>query len=511
MKKYTHLLLTFMLLFSFGFASNKDAENQSLVRNEMKFYSDHIIDTTEVINDRIRIIGGDLFVYGETNNTIMVLGGDVTIGATAIINSEIVVMGGTVQIHEGAVVTGKIKEANLNEGLVYREIFTDSAQTKKHTIFELKNKSEWLRKGWIHPNYNFFVYNRNEGARLTFFNHDYDHGDRSPFRLSISTAYRTAPNDFSGRISFEKSFFKNRFFILYASAFKEAVSDDEYRLKEAENTLTSFFARQDFYDRWDEQGWELGFALDLNRLKVKVFTSDAQQDSIPVDYSMWSLSEKNRTLRSNPHVQYQSTVGSYKGTLAFQSEKYHPLKTGYSLLLQGEAYQKTDDGDNVYWLNKNGINTSDLRKRLLIMTRLHWEFSPGLVLRNQMLLGLSNGRLHPFRKFGIGGIGSVSAYPYKTQIGDHMIQSNVEFIMTPNFTDGDLFFKLFYDTGIAFDSDAFFIQSDDLNKRSSSFISSVGFGIGTESDDGIGIGFNVAKPLDGSDYLETTVRFNFNF
>ena len=63
MKKYTHLLLTFMLLFSFGFASNKDAENQSLVRNEMKFYSDHIIDTTEVINDRIRIIGGDLFNY----------------------------------------------------------------------------------------------------------------------------------------------------------------------------------------------------------------------------------------------------------------------------------------------------------------------------------------------------------------------------------------------------------------------------------------------------------------
>lgn len=125
----TQTIIFIIMVFTGAvFATSFDIdENQKHVRNEMKFYSDYIIDTTDVINDRIRIMGGDLFIYGQTNNKITVIGGDVTIGATAIINSEIVAVGGTVQTHEGATVNGKVIEANLNEGLVYRETYTDSA------------------------------------------------------------------------------------------------------------------------------------------------------------------------------------------------------------------------------------------------------------------------------------------------------------------------------------------------------------------------------------------------
>ncbi|MBL7013450.1 MAG: hypothetical protein ISR83_03440 [Candidatus Marinimicrobia bacterium] len=502
------------MFFSILFAGNlwamsmeKESSSQ-LVRNEMKFYSDYIIDSTEVVDDRIRIMGGDLFIYGQTDNKITVIGGDVTIGATAVINGEIIAVGGTVLTHNGAIINGKIIEANLNEGLVYRETFTDSAETRKNAFFELRDKSEWLRDGWIHPKEDFLIYNRNEGARLTFFDSDFDHGDHSPFRLSVSAAYRTALKDFTGRITFEKSFFKNRFFILYGSVFKEAKSDDEYRITEEENTLASLFARQDFYDRWDEEGWELGFALDFNRLKFKAYTSDVQQDSIPVNYSLWSIAEKNRALRENPFVQPSSKVGFYKATLAFQSKNHHPFKTGYAFLVQGE--QIVNDGDGEYPDEKIGVDTDELRNRMLIMSRLNWEFSPGLVFRNQTILGFSNGRLHSFRNFGIGGLGSVSAFPYKTKSGNHMIQTNVELIMTPDFTDRDLFFKVFFDSGLAFDSEKM-MDIQQISDRKNDFISAVGIGIGTESDDGLGIGFNLAKPLDGSDYLETTVRLHFNF
>ncbi|MBC8467415.1 MAG: hypothetical protein H8D58_02375 [Candidatus Marinimicrobia bacterium] len=125
------------MFFSILFAGNlwamsmeKESSSQ-LVRNEMKFYSDYIIDSTEVVDDRIRIMGGDLFIYGQTDNKITVIGGDVTIGATAVINGEIIAVGGTVLTHNGAIINGKIIEANLNEGLVYRETFTDSAETRK--------------------------------------------------------------------------------------------------------------------------------------------------------------------------------------------------------------------------------------------------------------------------------------------------------------------------------------------------------------------------------------------
>jgi len=504
-----YLIVLSIAFTGMTFAASLDVEErQKLIRNEMKFYSDYTIDTTAVINDRIRIMGGDLFIYGQTNNKITVIGGDVTIGSTAIINSEIVAVGGTVQTHEGATVHGKVIEANLNEGLVYRETFTDSAETRKNAFFELRDKSEWLRNGWIHPKEDFLVYNRNEGARLTFFNNDFDHGDESPFRLSLSAAYRTSLNDFTGRITFEKSFFKNRFFILYGSAFKESKSDDEYRLPENENTLASIVARHDFYDRWDEEGWEIGFALDFNKVKFKVFTSDVKQDSILVDYNLWSITEKGRSLRFNPYVPSSKKVGTYKATLAYQSHNHHPFKTGYKFLIQGE--QIVNDGDGVYQDNKINVDTDTYRDRVFVMSRLNWEFSPGLVIRNQTLLGFSNGRLHSFRHFGVGGLGSVSAFPYKTQTGDHMIQTNVELVMTPDFTDRDLLFKVFFDSGLAFDSDKM-IDFQQISDRRNEFISAVGLGIGTESDDGLGIGFNVAKPLDGSDYLETTMRLHFNF
>jgi hemolysin activation/secretion protein len=138
------------------------------------------------------------------------------------------------------------------------------------------------------------------------------------------------------------------------------------------------------------------------------------------------------------------------------------------------------------------------------------EFSPGLVFRNQTILGLSNGHLHSFRNFGIGGIGSVSAFPYKTKSGDHMIQTNVELIMTPDFTDENMFFKVFFDSGLAFDSDKM-VDIKKISDRKNDFISAVGIGIGTESEDGLGVGFNLAKPLNDSDYLETTIRLHFNF
>ena len=153
------------MLFSILFAGNAwtmsmEKESKSkIVRDEMKFYSDYIIDSTDIVNDRIRIMGGDLFIYGQIDNKITVIGGDVTIGATAIINGEIIAVGGTVLTQDGAIINGKIIEANLNEGLVYRETFTDSAETRKNAFFELKRKSDWLREGWIHPKDDFLIYN----------------------------------------------------------------------------------------------------------------------------------------------------------------------------------------------------------------------------------------------------------------------------------------------------------------------------------------------------------------
>jgi len=118
------------------------------------------------------------------------------------------------------------------------------------------------------------------------------------------------------------------------------------------------------------------------------------------------------------------------------------------------------------------------------------------------------GDIPEFRYFGIGGLGSVPAHPYKDQIGDQFIQLNLEIMLTPEFMDDDFTFILFADAGHAWDRKEYGFEDSD--QIVSNGIASAGFGI-TFSDDDVRPRFNFSRPLDGRDVWQTTIRLDFNF
>ncbi|MBC8402370.1 MAG: BamA/TamA family outer membrane protein, partial [Candidatus Marinimicrobia bacterium] len=115
----------------------------------------------------------------------------------------------------------------------------------------------------------------------------------------------------------------------------------------------------------------------------------------------------------------------------------------------------------------------------------------------------------------VGGLGSISAYPYKTKwngdpwIGDRFVQLNTEFIFAPEFLDDDWTLILFADAGDAWMSDEYDITNVDsiINNGKSA----IGIGFGSSDHDDIDWRVNIARPLDGTDYWESTLRINFNF
>ena len=162
MKLLLHLLTTSLL---FGFNSSL-SDSSSFTTNEIRFYSDVTIDSSEIMKDNIRILGGSLHVHGTVESQITVIGGDVHIFSSAVINGKIVTIGGDVQTDEGAQINGKIVEASLNQGLIYRETFTDSAVSGEKN-FGISTFSQRSSDGWVHPRPDVFEYNRNEGLRLS--------------------------------------------------------------------------------------------------------------------------------------------------------------------------------------------------------------------------------------------------------------------------------------------------------------------------------------------------------
>ncbi len=469
--------------------------------NELKFLGDHIIRADETSYDRIRIIGGDLTVYGTVKGQISVIGGDVHLGKTANVEGEIIAIGGNIYREPGAIITGKVIETNLKEGLVYRE-YDKNPKIKGKSEFDLESRSERANFSWIHQKTDIFIYNRNEGLLFTPFNFQWDRESLSDFRLSFSLGYRFGQKAPAGRITLEKSFFLNRNFIIYGSAFRESRTFDYYRLPEGENSVAAILGRQDFYDRWDERGYELGVGFDLSLIKINVKLATAKEDSIPVT-DMWSIFERRRSLRPNlPMIPQQ--VNYLESTLAFRTRRYNPLHNGTALFIHYIGYH---DAGNLSELAK--LNPFTISNRVLGMAIVNWEFSEGIVLRTRLLAGTSARTLEPHRYFSVGGLGSVSAFPYKYQVGDQFAQGNVELIFTPEFLEEGMLLKVFADGGQAWMKDEF--SFSDLWHRQEDVISSVGIGIAQANRDGLEWGVNFAQPLDDRDYLETTVRLNLNF
>jgi len=486
-------LLTINLVFGF---SSSLSDSTSFTTNEIRFYSDVIIDSSEIITNNIRILGGGLTVYGTVESQITVIGGDVHILSSAIINGKIISIGGDVQTDKDAQINGKIVEASLNQGLIYRETFTDSSASGEKD-FGISTFSQRSRDGWVHPEPDVFEYNRNEGLRFIPLNWNWDHRNESLIRLSFSLGYRFSSSEFIGRTTLESSLLKNRSATLFASGFKTARTDDEFRLPEKENSCASLWGRQDFYDRWDETGFEVGFGFDFSHLKVKGKFVRVIQSEISVNQDLWSFTNESSVLRNNPFM-VETDVEYLEGVAAFRTASYSPLKTGLAILSKVEMTLKMDS------------TLADPSLRLTHIAMANWEVSDGVVIRNRLILGMGSESLPIYRQFGIGGLGSVSAHGYKSQLGNHMTQINTELVFTEEFTDTWFMVKLFYDAGMAFNSPDL-LDIGYNSDHSDLLLQSAGIGFGWEDGDGLDMGFNFAKSLGKDEPIESTVRLNFNF
>jgi hemolysin activation/secretion protein len=328
-------------------------------------------------------------------------------------------------------------------------------------------------------------------------NWNWDHRNESLIRLSFSLGYRFSSSDFIGRTTLESSLLKNRSATIFASGFKTVRTDDEFRLPEKENSWAGFLGRQDFYDRWDETGFEAGFGFDFSHLKVKGKFVRVTQSEISVNQDLWSFTNESSVLRNNPFM-VETDVEYLEGVAAFRTASYSPLKTGLAILSKVEMTLKMDS------------TLTDPSLRLIHIAMANWEVSKGVVLRNRLILGMGSKSLPIYRQFGVGGLGSVSAYGYKSQLENHMAQINTELVFTEKFTDTWFMVKLFYDGGMAYNSNDL-VDIGYISEHSDKLLQSAGIGFGWEDGDKLKMGFNFAKQLGSNSPIESTVRLNFNF
>ncbi len=481
--KFVHTIFI-ILLPVFILASNTTLTPP--VSDEIRLFNDYTVDTTDVIHENIRLAGGDLTVNGTVKGRITVYGGAIYINSTAVVDGEIIAIGGTVHEDPDALINGKVIEANLKEGIVYRDKSDEDTSIDGDSKLHLDECCS--PDSWIHPEKDPFVYNRNEGLVLSF-NSSWDRHGKSSLRLNVTGGWRFEQKTYAGRITLEQSIFPNKNLIIFGSGFRETNSDDTWRMKDWENSVATILAKQDFLDRWDETGYEYGIGADLRWFKLLATRVSVKQEEIPVA-SVWSLFHKERLLRPNMiHDTYHQEL--YRGVLAFKPIEFDYFDSGLAFFVKGE--QAVDNTYARYW----GLLKTQLR--------VHEDY----VIRTRVMAGTSTGELPDFRQFGVGGMGSVAAHPYKEQIGNQFTQVNLELSFTPEFFDDDFSLVLFADAGNAWNRDDYDFSSTDKIIENS--ITSAGIGVSFFDDEDLVPRVNFARSLSADSPWETTIRLDLNF
>ncbi|RMF07902.1 MAG: hypothetical protein D6762_06645 [Candidatus Neomarinimicrobiota bacterium] len=475
---------------------------------EIKIFGDHTIPAGTVYTDDLRIIGGSLTIEGTLEGHATVIGGNVDIRPGAVVNGDILALGGTIEKSPQATIRGKLIETNLTEGLVYRE--TDSRRdSSDHREWEFTYDTDPSECGrhhdnWIHARRDPLRYNRNEGLVLIPFNRQWDRQGESSFRLNLSAGYRFGDHSLVGRLTFQKTFFRNRNLILYTSLFNDSRSDDDIRLTETENSLANLFGRQDFKDRWNEDGWLAGVGLALGPLRVSYDFRSVYRDTLGV-IDIWSVGNRRRPLR--PPLRFQPRQVSYFLLQSeFRTPHYRMLRSGIASQLRVEFFdpRRTD----TELLQANPL---DLNARIQWVLSTNWEFTSGILWRSRLVVGTTQGDLPEYRYFGVGGLGSVSAHPFKQQTGDEMVQAALALVFLPDFLDGDTFLSLFLETGHAWRDSWTDYRIQDVSAYQQDLLSAAGIEVGAVDGRDVDLSFSVAKALDSDQPLETTVRLTLNF
>lgn len=264
---------------------------------------------------------------------------------------------------------------------------------------------------------------------------------------------------------------------------------DHWLIGNLENTLNSIFARYDYRDYLERKGFStwLGWYIrkPIADLQFKLSFADDRYSSLSKNVN-WSLFRTKRSYRDNPAIdegRIRSIIFSFE--MHRLNDDVSSL-AGWNLSLSKEFAIKALKGDYAF-------------NCYLLDFRWYQPLSQYDNLNTRFRIGTSdNGYLPAQRRFELGGVSTLPAFPYKQFQGNRLLLSNIEYIINGDWltdnADSPLSFLL-DDIGFIVFFDAGFVNSSSDNAALTSGFDKLKFN-NIKSDWGFALGSR-----DGKDRL----------
>lgn len=380
--------------------------------DRISFFGDVNVEADEFIRGSVISFFGNIGVYGEVNEDVVAVFGDVYVGDKAVVRGDVISVSGKVDLDDKSSVYGFIKSS---EG---------KSSTRRHSARRWKSYNNNVSSTGS------LLYNRVDGLVL-WGGAEYEHADSIIPSFEALAGYAFATNRWRYKLSLTQTVLRGPIPVQVGGEyFRKLKSDDDKIIDESENSIFALFFNEDWKDYYEGEGG-YGFArvnvLDWNELEVGYLSE--KQRWMDSHAKLWSLFGKKDFRGNFSSVPYDTLTAR---RTQFDDQQITSLVLNYSIDTRddqkhprrgwhGFAKYEYSPGD---WQGDFDFKRFEARlKRFQPLGRYVSVDLTGAY-------GHAEGDYIPLsRMFYLGGLGTLHGYRHKEFIGTEylMISGNYRF------------------------------------------------------------------------------------
>ncbi len=393
--------------------------------NRMTFAAPIKVEEDEFVRGLVMSVLGDIEIYGEVNKDVISLFGDVYVGPAAVARGDI------------ASITGDIDLAN--DASVYGELYSGTEYlSKRSRRFYRRDKNVTLAGS--------FIYNRVDGAtpklKISF-----EDSDSLLPTMWAEAGYAFASSRWRIDLGIEQMILRHRPLSIGGSYYRRLASEDNWLLDDAENTGFALLVTEDYKDYWEAEGgtaWVKFHPIEKLQLIARYRYEETNWRR---SYRhLWSLFGGDKRFKRN----FERVPEPYR-TVAIP-EIDTTANGAVSFNAEYDTRDQTDPFNRSAWHATGEFEYShpdlssdfDYRRYTLLVSRYQLVHRRSMVLLRAMFGG-SDGYLPMYKRFYLGGLGTLRGYKHKEYMGSRFWMANAEYRIA--FPKTDLAASLIYDVG----------------------------------------------------------------
>jgi hypothetical protein len=426
-----------------------DITDSEIDSNAQSFSGDKVIERSEIIHSNVVVKGGDLTIYGKVDGDVMVVGGDLHMKRTGKITGSARVVNGSILKEDGAVIEG-FEDYTKKEKSSFRPSRRKFSRTVR--TFDVPWSDEQMNLD------NFiFRYNRVEGLFLGLGSEKkyYWDGERN-WNMYGTVGWGFKSHLWRGNLGLVRQFAiltneGSGIIELGAEGYSFTDTKDKWIITLHENTASALLMHEDFRDYFQRNGYTLHVAYYSkndylkNELKFAYVADTYDSLTNKVD---WALFGGGKRFRMNPAIDPGKMRSMIVNGGVSTISKMGYGSEGWSLYANAEFARKN-------WGSKLEFDQYilDLR-RFQPLGRYH-NFN--IRIRAGSLVGDTLKQ----KMFDLGGLGTMNAFPFKSEIGNRMLLINAELTISGSFVEELDFWPMwiFQNVNILILSDAGFTRN----------------------------------------------------